>query len=87
MAAVSTRDVYASASSGHDVRTGSRSDHNTSRRDVSWRGGGGHSMSTADVSAAAASTDVSTTTAMSSATMSATAATMAPALRGSIGDE
>jgi hypothetical protein len=83
MAAVSTRDVYARALSSHDARTGSRSDHNMSRRNVPGHRGGGHSMSTADVSTAAASTDVSTTTAMSSAT----AATMAPALRGSIGDE
>jgi hypothetical protein len=84
MAAVSARDVYASALSSHHTRTGS--DHHVSGRDVSRRGRGDHSVSTAVVPAAA-STDVSTTTAMSSATMSATAATMAPALRGSIGDE
>jgi len=73
MAAVSTRDEYTGAMLRSNAYTRSWSDPNM------W---GGHSVSTADVSA-----DVSTAAAMSTTTMSATAATVAPAFRGSIGCE
>jgi hypothetical protein len=86
MAAVSTREVFMASMSSRYVRTGSRSDHDMSRRDVSRREGGGHSVSTTDDVSTTASTDVSATS-MSTTTMSTSAATMAAALGGSIGGE
>ena len=69
MAAVSTGHEYTGAMLRSNAYTRSWSDPNM------W---GGHSVSTADVSTAAA---------MSTTTMSATAATVAPTFGGSIGCE
>ena len=53
MAVVSTREVYMASMSIPDVRTGSMSNHEVSRREVSRRERCGHSVSTSDVSTTA----------------------------------